>query len=30
VRGLGTLEREVAEMEAVRQRLPPEFAALMA
>ena len=27
---LGTLEREVAEMEAVRQRLPPEFAALMA
>jgi uncharacterized protein (DUF2267 family) len=31
VRGvLGTLEREVAKMEAVRQRLPPEFAALMA
>jgi hypothetical protein len=30
VRGLGTLEREVAEMEAVRQWLPPEFAALMA
>ena len=27
---VGTLEREVAEMEAVRQRLPPEFAALMA
>ena len=27
---LGTLEREVAEMEEVRQRLPPEFAALMA
>jgi uncharacterized protein (DUF2267 family) len=27
---LGTLSREVAEMEAVRQRLPPEFAALMA
>jgi len=27
---LGTLEREVAEMEAVRQQLPPEFAALMA
>ncbi len=27
---LGTLEREVAEMEAVRQRLPREFDALMA
>jgi hypothetical protein len=27
---LGTLEREVAEMEEGRQRLPPEFAALMA
>src|SRR4029450_8861512 len=27
---LGTLEREVAEMEAVRQRLPREFNALMA
>jgi uncharacterized protein (DUF2267 family) len=27
---LGTLNRDVAEMEAVRQRLPPEFAALMA
>jgi uncharacterized protein (DUF2267 family) len=27
---LGTLEREVAEMEAVRQRLQREFAALMA
>jgi uncharacterized protein (DUF2267 family) len=27
---LDTLNREVAEMEAVRQRLPPEFAALMA
>jgi len=27
---LGTLEREVAEMEAVRRRLPPELAALMA
>ena len=31
VRGvLGTLEREVAEMEAVRLRLPREFNALMA
>src|SRR4029453_5123786 len=31
VRGvLGTLEREVAEMEAVRVRLPREFDALMA
>jgi uncharacterized protein (DUF2267 family) len=29
-RVLGTLEREVAQMEAVRQRLPPEFATLMA
>jgi uncharacterized protein (DUF2267 family) len=27
---LGTLEREVAEMEEVRQRLPREFDALMA
>jgi uncharacterized protein (DUF2267 family) len=27
---LGTLEREVAEMEAVRQRLPRDFHALMA
>jgi uncharacterized protein (DUF2267 family) len=27
---LGTLEREVAEMEAVRRRLPREFDALMA
>jgi hypothetical protein len=27
---LGTLNREVAEMEAVRQRLPREFAALIA
>jgi uncharacterized protein (DUF2267 family) len=27
---LGTLEREVAEMEKVRQRLPREFDALMA
>jgi uncharacterized protein (DUF2267 family) len=27
---LGTLDREVAEMEAVRQRLPREFDALMA
>jgi uncharacterized protein (DUF2267 family) len=27
---LGTLEREVAEMEPVRQRLPREFDALMA
>jgi uncharacterized protein (DUF2267 family) len=27
---LGTLEREVAEMEAVRQRLPRDFDALMA
>jgi uncharacterized protein (DUF2267 family) len=27
---LGTLEREVVEMEAVRQRLPREFTALMA
>jgi uncharacterized protein (DUF2267 family) len=27
---LGTLERELAEMEAVRQRLPREFDALMA
>jgi len=27
---LGTLEREVVEMEAVRQRLPREFKALMA
>jgi hypothetical protein len=27
---LGTLEREVAEMEAVRVRLPREFDALMA
>jgi uncharacterized protein (DUF2267 family) len=31
VRGvLGTLEREVVEMEAVRRRLPREFDALMA
>ena len=27
---LGSLQREMPEMEAVRQRLPPEFAALMA
>ena len=27
---LGTLDREVAEMEAIRQRLPREFGALMA
>jgi uncharacterized protein (DUF2267 family) len=27
---LGTLSRDVPEMQAVRQRLPPEFAALMA
>jgi uncharacterized protein (DUF2267 family) len=27
---LGTLDREVAEMEALRQRLPREFGALMA
>ena len=27
---LGTLEREVVEIEAVRQRLPREFTALMA
>jgi hypothetical protein len=27
---LGTLEREVAEMEEVRRRLPREFDALMA
>ena len=27
---LGTLEREVTEMEEVRRRLPPEFHALMA
>jgi uncharacterized protein (DUF2267 family) len=27
---LGTLDREVAEMEVVRQRLPREFGALMA
>jgi uncharacterized protein (DUF2267 family) len=27
---LGTLEREVAEMEEVRQRLPRDFDALMA
>jgi len=27
---LGTLERHVAQMEAVRQRLPREFDALMA
>jgi uncharacterized protein (DUF2267 family) len=27
---LGTLEREVAEMEAIRQRLPREFDALLA
>jgi hypothetical protein len=27
---LGTLEREVVEMEAVRQRLPRDFDALMA
>jgi uncharacterized protein (DUF2267 family) len=27
---LGTLDREVAEMEALRQRLPHEFGALMA
>jgi hypothetical protein len=30
VRALGTLEREVAEMEEVRQRLPRDFDALMA
>jgi hypothetical protein len=27
---LGTLDREVAELEALRQRLPREFGALMA
>ena len=27
---LGTLSRDMPEMQAVRQRLPPEFAALMA
>jgi hypothetical protein len=27
---LGTLDREVAELQAVRQRLPREFGALMA